>query len=150
VAEDRDELLRHYAQMRDDLLATIRGLSDELMVETSIDGWSVKDHLLHIAFWDDIRADEVARISAGHESACRTTGEQDEALNAVGYELRRSLPLAQARWELATSRQQLLDAISRATPRGLEPALYGEAGLRSSHEAAHAGWIRRWRGEKSV
>ena len=38
------------------------------------DGWSVKDHLAHLALWDDIRAGEVERISAGHDSAWRMTG----------------------------------------------------------------------------
>jgi len=37
-----------------------------------------------------------------------------------------------------------------ATARGLEGSRYGEAGLRSTHEAAHSGWIRRWRGERRL
>src|SRR6266516_4389304 len=150
MAEDRDGLLQHYQQMRADLLSAIDGLSDELMTDPSIDGWSVKDHLAHLAQWDDVRASEVVRISAGHDSAWRMTGEQDEAYNALAYSLRRDLSLAQARWELAASRQRLLDAISSATPRGLDPSLYGEAGLRSTHDEEHAGWIKRWRGERGI
>lgn len=150
MAEDRDTLLEHFRRMREELLSAIDGLGDEQMTEPSIDGWSVKDHLAHIALWDDIRAGEVMRISAGHDSAWRMTGEQDAAFNELGYALRRDLPLGQVRWELATSRQRLMDAIAAATPRGLDASLYGEAGLRSSHEAAHAGWIRRWRGERGI
>ena len=150
MAEDRDSLLQHYRQTREELLSAIHGLSDELMTEPSLDGWSVKDHLAHLALWDDIRAGEVARISAGHDSAWRMTGEQDASNNALGYALRLPLSLAQVMWELETSRQRLLDAISSATPRGLDASLYGEAGLRSSHEAVHAGWIRRWRGERGL
>ena len=150
MADDRDDLLHHYAELRADLLAAIEGLGDELMVEPSIDGWSVKDHLLHLAFWDDLRTAEIARISGGQESAWRLTGEQEDTLNALVYQLRRDLPLAQARWELAESRRWLLGAIAAATPRGLDPSLYGEPGLRTTHEADHAGWIRRWRREKGV
>lgn len=150
MAEDRDALLQHYRRMREELLAAIDGLSDELLTERSLDGWSVKDHLAHLALWDDIRADEVVRISAGHDSAWRTTGDQDEVFNELGHALRLSLSLDQVRWELATSRQRLLDAIASATPRGLDGSLYGEAGLRSSHEAAHTGWIRRWRAERGL
>ena len=150
MAEDRDALLQHYRQMREEFLAAIDGLSDELMTEPSLDGWSVKDHLGHLALWDDIRASEVVRISAGHESAWRMTGDQDEAYNALGYYLRVALSPDQAKWELATSRQRLLEAISSATARGLDASLYGEAGLLSSHEAQHAGWIKRWRREKGV
>lgn len=150
MAEDRESLLQHYRQMRQELLSAIQGLSDELMTEPSLDGWSVKDHLAHIALWDDIRASEVVRISAGYDSAWRMAPGQDEAFNAMAHDWRVNLSLEQVRWELATSRQRLLDAISSATARGLDPSLYGEAGLRSSHEAQHAGWIRRWRQEKGV
>jgi len=150
VAEDRDALLQHYREMREDLLSAVDGLGDELMTEQSLDGWSVKDHLAHLALWDDIRASEVVRISAGHDSAWRMTGEQDAAYNALGHDLRLALSLDQVRWELATSRQRLLDAISSATVRGLDASLYGEAGLQSLHEAQHTVWIKRWRGEISV
>jgi hypothetical protein len=148
MAEDRAALLEHYRTMREDLLAAIEGLTDAQMTEPTIDGWSVKDHLAHVAFWDELRAAEVARISAGHASAWRMNGEQDDALNTLAYSLRLPLTLDQARWELSTSRQQLVEALSSATPRAFDPSLYGEAGLRSSHEAQHAGWIRRWRGER--
>src|SRR5437773_2053050 len=67
MAEDRDELLQHYGRMREELASAIEGLSDSLMTEPSIDGWSVKDHLAHVAFWNEIRAAEVTRISAGHD-----------------------------------------------------------------------------------
>lgn len=148
MPENKEELLSHYRRMREDLLAAIDGLTDEQMLEESLDGWSVKDHLAHLAFWDDLRAAEVARVSAGHDAAWRMTPEQDEALNALAYGCRRAMPLNQARWELAESRRRLVDAISSATPRGLDASLYGEAGLRSSHEAEHAAWIRRWRAER--
>ena len=147
MAEDRDGLLHHYRQTRQALLAAIDGLSDEALTEPSLDGLSVKDHL---ALWDDVRAAEVARISAGHDSAWRMTGEQDATYNGLGYDLRRAMSVDQARWELATSRQRLLDAIASATERGLDGSLYGEAGLRSGHEAEHTGWITRWRGERGV
>ena len=150
MAEDRDALLRHYRQMREELLSAIDGLSDEVLTEPSLDGWSVKDHLAHLALWDDVRAGEVARISAGHDSAWRMTDEQGEAYNALGYALRRDLSLEQVRWELAASQQRLLDAIASATPRGLDGSRYGEAGLRSTHEAEHTGWIKRWRAERGI
>src|SRR5215210_7085073 len=112
MAEDRDALRRHYQQMRAELLAAIEGLSDELMTEPSIDGWSVKDHLAHVALWDEVRASEVARISAGHDSAWRMIGDQDGIYSALGHSLRLALSVEQVRWELTTSGQRLLDAIS--------------------------------------
>lgn len=90
MAEDRDALLEHYRRMREELLSAVDGLSDELMTERSLDGWSVKDHLAHLALWDDIRASEVVRISAGHDSAWRMTGDQDGIYSALGHSLRLS------------------------------------------------------------
>ena len=150
MAEDREGLPRHYRTMREELLSAIDGLGDELMTEPLLDGWSVKDHLAHLALWDDIRTSEVVRISAGHQSAWRMTGEQDGVYSALGHDLRQALSLEQVRWELETSRQRLLEAIASATSQGLAPSLYGEAGLRSTHEAQHTVWIKRWRGEKGV
>ena len=150
VPADRETLLEHYRKSRRDLLAAIDRIPDELMVERSLDGWSVKDHLAHLALWDDVRASEVQRISAGFQSAWRMNGEQDEAYNTMGHELRRDFTLEQVKWEFATSRQRLLDAISAATARGLDASLYGEAGLASGHEEEHTGWIKRWRREKGL
>jgi uncharacterized damage-inducible protein DinB len=150
MAEDREDLLRRYRESRAKLLEAIESLTDEQMSEPSLDGWAVKDHLAHIALWDDIRADDVERISAGFESAWKMTDDQNDAHNATGYELRRSMSAAQARWELETSRRKLLDAITAATPAALDPTRYGGADLRSDHEDEHAGWIARWRGEKGI
>src|SRR5262245_16064171 len=146
--DDRDVLLRHYRESREALLATIHGLTDAQMTDPSMDGWSVKDHLAHIALWDDVRASEVTRVSGGHDPAWRLTDEQAEAYNAIAYAGRRDLPLAQVRWELAMSRARVVDAITAATPRGLDPSRYGDAALRSDHEAEHTGWIKHWRGER--
>lgn len=142
---DRAQLLQHYRDMRATLLAAIAGLTEQQLIEPSIDGWSVKHHLFHLAAWDEIRANEVRRISAGQESAWRGRGDEDEAFNAIATALRRDLSLVQARWELAQSRQWLLDAIESATERGLDASLYGEAALESTHEAQHTAWIVRWR-----
>src|SRR5436190_15289015 len=120
MPEDRERLLEHYRQTRAELLAAIDGVSAAALIAKSLDGWSVKDHLAHLAVWDDIRASEVERISAGHESAWRMSGELDEAYNAISYELRQNLTFDQVRWELATSRARLLSAISSATARGLD------------------------------
>jgi len=48
MAEDREALRRHYEVQRAQLLETIDGVSDELLTERSLDGWSIRDHLLHL------------------------------------------------------------------------------------------------------
>jgi len=143
--EDRDSLLRHYGESRTMLLAALNGLDDARMVEQTLDGWSVKDHLAHVVLWDELRASEVERISAGFKSAWKMTEAQVGAYNELGHELRTAHSLAQVLWEMEHSRDWLLRAIGEASERGLDGSLYGEAGLRSDHEMEHAGWIRAWR-----
>jgi uncharacterized damage-inducible protein DinB len=150
MAEDREGLLEHYRRSREDLLSAIDGLSEAQLTERSLDGWSVTDHLAHLATWDEVRATEVARISAGFGSLWRMSDMQDAAYNEMAYDLRKAMSPAQARWELETSRGALLEAIASASDRGLDPTLYGEAGLTSGHEAEHTGWIRRWRNERGI
>jgi uncharacterized damage-inducible protein DinB len=146
VAEDRDELLTHYREANASLLEAIDGLTDEQLSEPTLDGWAVKDHLAHIAAWDDLRAAEVERMSAGFDSAWKMTEQQDDAYNDTAYELRRSMSAAQARWD--TSMRKLLDAIAAAPPAALDSDRYGGAALRSGHRGQHAEWIARWRGER--
>lgn len=150
MPEERENLLQYYRTMRAALLAAIDGLDDAVLAEPSLDGWSVANHLVHVAAWDELRAREVQRISAGHASAWRTSPDQEEAFNDLVYANRRAFSPAQARWELDSSHQHVLDALASATDRAFDGSLYGEAGLRSTHEAVHTGWIRRWRNEKGL
>lgn len=150
MPQDKETLIEHFRQMRRDLLQALDGLGDATLAEPTLDGWSVKDHLAHLSLWDEIRAGEVTRISAGHESAWRMTPAQESVFSPLAYELRVVLSVAQARWELDTSHQRLLEAIAAATPRGLEASLYGEASLRSTHEAVHTAWISRWRTQRTL
>jgi uncharacterized damage-inducible protein DinB len=148
MPENKDALLEKYRAARRELLEVIDGLTDDQLSERTLDAWSVKDHLAHVALWDEVRAAEVERISAGFESAWRMSDEQDVEFNEMGYALREKLSVDQVKWELANSRERLLQAITSATPRGLDPELYAASSLVSDHEQEHTGWIRRWRGER--
>jgi uncharacterized damage-inducible protein DinB len=148
MTADREGLLTRFRAMRTELLEALDGLGPGQLTEPMLDGWSVNDHLFHLAAWDYIRAQEVERISAGHDSAWRISREHVSTFNALLHEANRGLSVEQAFWELTRSREQLMAAIEAATPRGLDASLYGEAALLSGHEAQHAGWIRRWRAER--
>lgn len=62
MPEDRESLLQHYRDSRKALLAAIEGLDTAALSEPSLDGWSVKDHLFHIALWDEMRASGRAHL----------------------------------------------------------------------------------------
>jgi len=150
MPETRESLLQHFERAHAALLASIDGLTEARMVERSLDGWSVKDHLAHLAFWDDLRAGEVIRLSAGHESVLRMNHEQDATANALAYGLRTDIVLTQARWELDHSHGRLVAAIRLATGRALDPSAYGEAGILSRHGFEHAEYIREWRSRQGL
>ncbi len=144
MPEDRDQLSRHYLASRRELLAVIRDLTEEQRAAV-VDGWAVGDHLSHIVAWDELRASEIGRISAGFESAWRLSDDQGDIYSSLCYEARREHSFEQVLWELESSRERLLDAIAAATERGLDPSHYGEAGLRSVHEVEHTQWLKRYR-----
>ncbi len=145
MTETRESLLQHFTNVRAELEEAMKGLTEAQLTEITLDGWSVKDNLAHIALWDDLRADEIIRISAGFASTLKMSEEQDHVYNEMGYELRRTLSLAQARWEWDHSGRRLFDAIKAAPPEAFEAEKYGEAGLVSHHPALHAEYIRGWR-----
>ncbi len=150
IQATRDELRQHYERSRATMLAAIDGLSDGDMSIAAIDGWSVKDHLTHVTVWDEIRASEIERISAGFEPAWRPmTDAEVESFNNLIERMRSSLPLSQVMAELESSRAGVLAAIAGATERGLDETRYGEAGLRTDHEFEHADMIRRWREQRA-
>ena len=142
---ERNDVIDHYTRLRMNLCVALEGLTDSQLTERTIDGWSVKDHLTHIAFWDELRASDIERISAGHGSACRITVEQCEVLNELNHDMFAHCSLEQAYWELERTHRLVLASIRDAPPRGLEPERYSECGLQSDHEAEHTRWIREWR-----
>ncbi|MCC6946008.1 MAG: maleylpyruvate isomerase N-terminal domain-containing protein [Thermomicrobiales bacterium] len=142
---DSHELQQHYRTLRTTLRETLSGLTEDQMTERTIDGWSAKDHLTHLAFWDRLRAEEIVRISAGYQSGCGFSEEQVEQLNQIDHALFAACSLEQAWWEVERAHQSVLDAVASASPRGLEPERYSDAALQSDHEAEHIGWLSEWR-----
>jgi biotin operon repressor len=150
VEEGRAALLQGFTQSRAALLAAIEGLTEEQMVEQSIGDWSVKDHLLHVAQWDEWRSFEIRRVSQGFQAAHPAMDPAaNEALNVASTEQRRFMSVAQARWELEFSRSEVMAAIEQITEAGLDVSRYGEVGLQGGHEheLGHAETIQRWRTE---
>jgi len=119
----------------------IEGLTDAELSDPSLAGWSVMDHLAHLAWSGEPHVDEIARIPTGHETACRLTDEQAEALNTIAHQARRGWLLVQARAEFERSGQRVLEISAAVTPRGFDGSRYGEATLYSEHAAPRAAWI---------
>jgi hypothetical protein len=145
----RNEIIQHLREIRTQFLSSIDGLSEAQMSEPSIDGWSVKDHLNHSAFWHDLRSSEVVRISAGYEHAWPLSVDS-QVLNDIVQPARARLSLEQARWEYESALERVIAAVENANERGLTQSHYGEVGLGTTHDLGHAEFIRNWRQERGI
>lgn len=144
----REELTNAFRKSRAELETALEGLTEEEMLEPSIDGWSVKDHLAHISQWDEMRSVEISRISAGYPAAVPPMDdEQVDEFNNLHARLRRGWSLERVRGELEFTRSRVLEAIARSTEAGLDQSRYQEVGLEggAGHESEHAAVIRRWK-----
>jgi len=145
----RRQLVEQLIDVRAQFLASVEGLTDEEMTEPTIDGWSVKDHFMHLAFWHELRASEIVRISAGFDHAWPQSVDS-QVLNDIVQPARVGLSLEQARWEYESAVQRVIAAIWNASERGLTQELYGEVGPLTKHELGHAEFIRNWRRRRGL
>lgn len=145
IEEERLSVLHAFAASENSILAAIDGLSEAQVSERSLDGWSVKDHLAHLAQWHELRWLDLVRLAAGYQSAVESTPEQEEAFNAMTVEWRAGLSWEQTLWEWQTSRGRVLDTLKGLTLEELERVLRNDWPLRTGHEDQHAGYIRKWR-----
>ncbi len=149
--EKREELYAHYRTTRVAFEAAIEGLTEAQMIDPSIDGWSVKDHLAHLTIWDELRCREIERISGGgHYAWAPFDDDQLEAFNSSTVPARRAMPFEQVVAEFHASRQRVFDAIAQATEHGLDESNYGEAALKTSHDLKHAEYILNWRARLGI
>ena len=145
VEAERRAILEAFVASQAAMLAAIDGLDEVQLTERSIDGWSVKDHLAHLAQWHELRWLDLTRLAAGYESAVNSTPEQDEAFNAMTVAWRAGLSWQQTLWEWQTARGRVVETV-RTLPAGeLERALHEDWPLRTGHEDEHAAYIRSWR-----
>lgn len=149
LQQTRDAVIQHFREIRTHFLSAIEGLTETQLTERSIDGWSVEDHLNHLAFWHDLRCSEIIRISAGFEHAWPLSVDS-QALNDIVQPARANLSLEQARWEYESAVDRIIEAVGRANERGLTQSHYGEVGLGTTHDLAHAEFIRNWRQARGI
>ena len=147
--QQRDATIHHFEEIRRRFLSSIEGLTEAQMSEPTIDGWSVKDHLNHLAFWHDLRCSEITRIAAGYQHAWPLSVDS-QVLNDVVQSARADLSLEQARWEYGSAIDRIVSAVGSANERGLTQSHYGEVGLATTHDLAHAEFIRNWRLEHGI
>ena len=155
VGSSRDQLLLEMKTARARVLDAVAGLTEEEITRPEIDGWSVKDHLAHLAAWDELRYYEISRVSQGYAPAfLGLTNEQVEAFNEIAHALRRGFSPAQVLWELESARSRVLKAIADCPEERLQDLAAEDVPLRARgaihHDSEHADYIREWRREEGI
>jgi hypothetical protein len=145
IESERHAVLAAFEASQAAILAAIEGLNEMQLSEQSLDGWSVKDHLAHLAQWHELRWLDLTRLAAGYQSAVNSTPEQDEAFNAMTVAWRARLSWQQTLWEWQTARGRVLETVRTLPAAELTLALRDVWPLRTGHEDEHAGYIRSWR-----
>ena len=154
VGSSRDQLLLEMKTARSQVLAAVEGLTEEQMSRPEIDGWSAKDHLIHLTACDEFRFYEIGRISRGARPAFagKEEEEQTDALNGLMVTLRRHLAVDEVMADLDFARSLVLEAISQAPEHALSPEAYGDFPVDGSiaHDLEHAAAITAWREREGI
>ena len=154
----RREFLARLAAERANLFHALLGLSEaQLTTAEPIPGWSTKDMLAHIAFWDAFHTNRMQMVADGRIREIMEIGDDTglDAFNARLLAKHKALSLEQALAMLLKERssfRQLLNRLSDAElqgqirlPWGWRTHMRVWAKWRYLHDMEHAQQIRAWR-----
>ena len=151
----KHELLEHIKRDRARLEETVEGLGDEELAAPGPDGgWSVRDHLSHIAAWERMIVAHLRDGSdheiAGMDEASYAAATLDE-LNDQLYRLHGDRTVDQVRAEFRAAHESIVSYIERMPEDRLGAPYWEEdaektvldkiAGDTYLHYAEHAEWI---------
>lgn len=154
-----EEVCAYLERSRSALLAVVEPRSDEEITRLGPEGWSVKDHLAHLAVWER----SMTAVLTGRDKA-EALGVPPEVLASPGYD--DTNEIIRARWAgasraevvemLARTRRELLATLGGMTyddlmkpyahyqpgsPEKTDPVAYWLAGNTWEHDDEHRPWI---------
>jgi hypothetical protein len=148
------QLLTGLIQSRGVLLDAVDNLTDKQMLLPIDGGWSIKDHLIHLTVWDEMRFFEISRVARGGQASFPETPDDEdiEWLNQPTVAMRRKLSLKQVIIDLAYARDLVLQAVAICPEDRLDVSLYEEIGIEggAAHDRSHADTILAWRKKERI
>jgi hypothetical protein len=126
------------------------GLTDEQMLEPGVtEGWSVKDILAHVSWWEEESLTHLPIILQGLQPP-RYSEQYGgiDAFNAQMTELKRGLSLSEVRQQLAETHQRLVEYVRSVPDEQFTTETRFRRRLRLdtySHYPIHSQAIREWR-----
>ncbi len=143
ISPRRAALLARLAAERSFLLQQLEGVGEvALNHDTVYESWPLPAVLAHLAYWDALTADWLAKLADGRPADIRAAGVVDVPLDARNAALRRqfaglAFPAAVAMCQ--KERRSLLMALQRLP----DDALHRRATLHPGWRATPADWVRR-------
>jgi hypothetical protein len=145
IQERRADLLRRSRSEHEQLETLLASLSDEEMTRPGVtDDWSVKDHLVHLTWWEQRvilmlsgATDPIDAIPNGQDG--------DDTINAHVYEQNHERPLADVRAAFDRSYQEMLDLIVTAPDDVLSARYDWISGNAADHYDEHLRMLQAWR-----
>lgn len=154
----KEALVRRLRESRAKLEETVGRLSDARMARPGPDGWSAKDHLAHVAIWEESLLALLEGRDREAAMGLEPTPTWDlDAANAAIYERHRGLSLSTVRDLSQETHARVLAALARLTdadllrpyahyqpndpPHNPKPVIGWIDGNTWEHYAEHARWI---------
>lgn len=160
LAQWRLHLMARLAAERAGLFTTLLGLSEEqLKTAEPIPGWTIKDLLAHVAFWDGFHTNRMQLVVDGRIQDIMEIGDDDDmaTFNAKLLAEHKEMPLEQAIAMLLKERGGFMQLLKRLSdlelqcqirlPWGWRTHMRVWARWRYQHDAEHAEQIQAWRYE---
>ncbi|MBK8900950.1 MAG: DinB family protein [Anaerolineaceae bacterium] len=158
MAQWRLHLVARLAAERAGLFAVLLGLSEAQLTEGEpLPGWTVKDLLAHVAFWDGFHTNRMQVVADGRIHEIREIGDDADmaAFNARLLADQKTMSLEQAIAMLLKERSGFLQMLKRLSDMELQSQIRLPWGWRTymrvwarwryQHDAEHAQHIQAWR-----
>src|SRR5574341_1330797 len=120
--KNKQEALVVMAREREALEKVIQGLTDAQLTAPGKDGWSIRDHLMHIAVWEQgivALLNRQSRYGAMGLSRDEWQSKDGDEMNALIHERTKARSLADVRAAFHDSHQQMLEVLNRLTEEDL-------------------------------
>jgi hypothetical protein len=144
IAAVRADLIDRVQRSWDELNATVGELDDRLLGVPGPDGWSVKDHLVHLERWEAYMLAELEGRD-GRPELGLAEGEKSPGTDAINDAIQRrhaDTPVAEVRRQMNDTHARMAERLRTLDAAELERQLEHIAGDTHDHFDEHAGWIR--------
>jgi hypothetical protein len=122
LPHDKAELLERIQRSRSTLEGALSSLNEEQLLQAGPSGWSIKDHLAHLATWE-LGIVELLRhrprFAAMQIEEAITQGKSEEEINDLIYQRHAKLSLSEVMNEFRTAHQQMLQTLGRLADEDL-------------------------------